>query len=149
MGSTLSSEESYKVKSMNNSTYAERPLDGCEKRTIPSGDDADIEGKLEKDDEGYLVNPESWTPQAATQLANEEEIALSDDHWEIIRFVRSHYEEHRVIPDVRHVAGYLVDRYGISKKTAKARLFNLFPYGYVKQACKIAGMKKPRAWSTG
>jgi len=28
-------------------------------------------------------------------------------------------------------------------------VFDLFPYGYVKQACKIAGMKKPRAWSTG
>jgi len=28
-------------------------------------------------------------------------------------------------------------------------VFELFPYGYVKQACKIAGMKKPRAWSTG
>jgi len=29
------------------------------------------------------------------------------------------------------------------------RMFRLFPYGYVKQACKIAGMKRPRAWSTG
>ena len=28
-------------------------------------------------------------------------------------------------------------------------LFDLFPYGYVKQACKIAGMQRPRAWSTG
>ena len=28
-------------------------------------------------------------------------------------------------------------------------LFMLFPYGYVKQACKIAGMRRPRAWSTG
>jgi len=28
-------------------------------------------------------------------------------------------------------------------------MFELFPYGYVKQACKIAGMRKPRAWSTG
>jgi tRNA 2-thiouridine synthesizing protein E len=28
-------------------------------------------------------------------------------------------------------------------------LFVLFPYGYVKQACKIAGMRRPRAWSTG
>ena len=29
------------------------------------------------------------------------------------------------------------------------RLFELFPYGYVQQACKIAGMIRPRAWSTG
>jgi tRNA 2-thiouridine synthesizing protein E len=31
----------------------------------------------------------------------------------------------------------------------RKRLFDLFPYGYVGQACKIAGMKRPRGWSTG
>ena len=35
------------------------------------------------------------------------------------------------------------------KRTHQARLVELFPYGYVKQTCKIAGMKRPRAWSTG
>jgi tRNA 2-thiouridine synthesizing protein E len=35
------------------------------------------------------------------------------------------------------------------RQSGRERLFQLFPYGYVKQACKIAGMKKPRAWSTG
>ena len=34
-------------------------------------------------------------------------------------------------------------------KDAHKKLFELFPYGYVKQACKIAGMRRPRAWSTG
>ena len=149
MGSTASSEGGYEEAAVNNSTYAENPLDGREKQTIASCDGADIEEKSERDEEGYLVNPESWTPRVATQLSNEEGIALSDDHWEIIRFVRDYYGEHRVIPDVRHVARYLMERHSISKKTAKARLFKLFPYGYVKQACKIAGMKRPRAWSTG
>ena len=37
----------------------------------------------------------------------------------------------------------------MAKEEAKQLVFELFPYGYVKQACKIAGMKKPRAWSTG
>jgi hypothetical protein len=27
--------------------------------------------------------------------------------------------------------------------------FEFFPYGYLRQACKIAGMRRPRAWSTG
>ncbi len=31
----------------------------------------------------------------------------------------------------------------------RKRLFDLFPYGYVGQACKIAGIKRPRGWSTG
>jgi hypothetical protein len=34
-------------------------------------------------------------------------------------------------------------------RDAQKKLFELFPYGYVKQACKIAGMRRPRAWSTG
>ena len=34
-------------------------------------------------------------------------------------------------------------------KEGRNDLFRLFPYGYVKQACKIAGMRRPRAWSTG
>jgi len=44
---------------------------------------------------------------------------------------------------------FLVKEQGFEKKTAKQYLFKLFPYGYVKQACKIAGMQRPRAWSTG
>lgn len=44
---------------------------------------------------------------------------------------------------------YLVDKHQWTKKQAKKLIFELFPYGYVKQACKIAGMMRPRAWSTG
>jgi TusE/DsrC/DsvC family sulfur relay protein len=63
--------------------------------------------------------------------------------------MRDYWQEHRVAPDVRHVVDYLVNTQGYDKKTAKKHLFDLFPYGYVKQACKVAGMQRPRAWSTG
>jgi sulfur relay (sulfurtransferase) DsrC/TusE family protein len=53
------------------------------------------------------------------------------------------------VPDVRHVVDLLVKEQGSGKKSAKQQLFKLFPYGYVKQACKIAGMQRPRVWSTG
>ena len=48
--------------------------------------------------------------------------------------------------------GYLVDPGEWNEAIAEAHrndLFRLFPYGYVKQACKLAGMRRPRAWSTG
>ena len=48
-------------------------------------------------------------------------------------------------PDARHVMKFLSG----DRDAGRNRMFELFPYGYVKQACKIAGMKKPRAWSTG
>ena len=100
------------------------------------------------DDEGYLVDPTDWNESVAHELAATEQIALEDDHWQVIRFMRSYYDEHRVAADARFVIKYLAEDTGYGKD-AKRALFQLFPYGYVKQACKIAGMKRPRAWSTG
>ncbi len=100
----------------------------------------------ETDAEGYLVEPQDWTDALAEDFARQENIQLSEDHWDVIRFIRAEYEEHQIIPDARHVIKHLSERLGTD---ARKRLFELFPYGYVKQACRIAGMKRPRAWSTG
>lgn len=102
-----------------------------------------------RDIEGYIVNPEDWNRDLARQLAAEEHLELSQDYWLILEFMREYWLEHRVAPDVRHVVDHLVNILGHEKKKAKKHLFDLFPYGYVKQACKIAGMQRPRAWSTG
>ncbi len=98
------------------------------------------------DDEGYLIDPLTWDEEIAQELARQESIQLTDDHWDAISFMREYYAEHQVAPDVRHVMKHLADRLGTDSRN---RIFELFPYGYVKQACKIAGMKRPRAWSTG
>ncbi len=102
-----------------------------------------------RDDESYLINPDDWTQVIASELAKEEDIELNDAYWVILNFMREFYNEHKVAPDVRHVTGYLSTEKGYDKKQAKKQLFELFPYGYVKQACKIAGMKRPRGWSSG
>ena len=98
------------------------------------------------DDEGYLVDPAQWTEEVARVFAGQESIELTDAHWDAIRFMRDQYQEHQVIPDVRFVVRHLAARFGAASRNM---VFELFPYGYVKQACKIAGMKRPRAWSTG
>jgi dissimilatory sulfite reductase related protein len=98
------------------------------------------------DDEGYLVDPMTWNEELAREFAGQESIQLTEDHWDAIQFMRQYYAEHQVAPDVRHVTKHLAERLG---HEARNKIFELFPYGYVKQACKIAGMKRPRAWSTG
>ena len=98
-----------------------------------------------RDDEGYLIEPDSWSEDIARQLATEEKIELGNEHWIAIKFMREYYEDHLIAPDVRHVMKHLKKTCGADRN----RMFELFPYGYVKQACKIAGMKRPRAWSTG
>lgn len=102
-------------------------------------------GTWRRDAEGYLVDPNDWTEDFARLAAAEEEIELTSDHWEVVRFMREWQESHQVSPDARHVMKHLAATRGASRN----RLFELFPYGYVRQACKIAGMKRPRVWSTG
>jgi tRNA 2-thiouridine synthesizing protein E len=103
----------------------------------------------ERDSEGYLFETEEWNDEVANMLADEEGLSLTDKHWSVIKFIRDYFHERAIVPDIRHVTTYLASKNGYTKKEAKQELFQLFPYGYVKQACKIAGMRKPRAWSTG
>jgi tRNA 2-thiouridine synthesizing protein E len=107
--------------------------------------DVDID-MPQRDAEGYLIEPGDWNEEVARVLARDENIQLNDDHWDAINFMRDFYEENQVAADARFVIKHLAERMG---KDAHKKLFELFPYGYVKQACKIAGMRRPRAWSTG
>ncbi len=100
-----------------------------------------------RDAEGYLIEPEQWDEAVAEEIARELGIDLGPDHWEVIRFMRSYYADRRIAADARFVMRHIEER--DAGADGRKRLFELFPYGYVGQACKIAGMKKPRAWSTG
>lgn len=100
----------------------------------------------ECDAEGYLIEPTDWNEDVAKVLAEGENIQLTDEHWDVIHFMRAFYEENQIAADARYVIKHLGERVG---KDAQKELSILFPYGYVQQACKIAGMRRPRAWSTG
>ncbi len=100
----------------------------------------------EMDAEGYLLDPNEWSEPVAEEFARQENIVLTGDHWDVIRFVRAYFDEHQVAPDARFVIKHLMQRLG---PLSRNKLFELFPYGYVKQTCRIAGMKRPRTWSTG
>ncbi len=103
---------------------------------------------VELDNEGYLIRPDEWNRAVAAQLAAHEKLTLTEDHWGVLEFMRGYYDEHQIAADARFVIKHLAEVMGYGAE-ARRRLFELFPYGYVQQACKIAGMKRPRAWSTG
>lgn len=105
------------------------------------------EGRVTVDEHGYLTNPDLWSRDFAEYVAAAEGLVLGPDHWAVIGFMRDYQEQHGIMADARFVMDYLGQ--GKGKRAGRARLFELFPYGYVMQACKIAGMKQPRAWSTG
>jgi tRNA 2-thiouridine synthesizing protein E len=103
---------------------------------------------IDLDEHGYLLDPAQWSEALAEDLAERDGLKLTPLHWKAIRFMRAYYESHQVAADARHVIRHLAED-PQAGEAARKLLFELFPYGYVNQACRIAGMRKPRAWSTG
>jgi len=103
---------------------------------------------IDTDEEGYLVDPADWSEAFAAQLAQRENLTLGPQHWQVIAFMRGFLEQRQVAPDARYVIRHMAEALGLGAR-ARVRLFELFPNGYVRQACKIAGMRRPRAWSSG
>ena len=61
-----------------------------------------VNGKtLDTDEEGYLADLGDWEPEVAQVMAEADECDLSDNHWEVINFLRSYYEEYQIAPAVR------------------------------------------------
>ncbi|MBE9563187.1 MAG: TusE/DsrC/DsvC family sulfur relay protein [Proteobacteria bacterium] len=103
----------------------------------------DVNGKeVEVDEEGYLVNLNEWTEDAAKILSAQDELELTDSHWEVINFLREYYEEYQIAPAVRVLTKAIGKKLGPEKGNSKY-LYELFPYGPAKQACRFAGLPKP------
>ncbi len=103
----------------------------------------ELNGKTyETDEEGYLINLSEWNEDVAKYLAAEEKVDLSDNHWEVINFLREYYNDYQIAPAVRVLTKAIGKKLGPEKGSSKY-LYELFPYGPAKQACKIAGLPKP------
>lgn len=94
------------------------------------------------DNEGFLLDPNDWNESLAQHLADLLKIEMSEDHWFVVRFVREFYETRQSVPEARHALKAMQQGLGEDKAQRKY-LYQLFPYGYGQQACKIAGMRKP------
>lgn len=88
-------------------------------------------------EEGFLEDPSLWNEDLARLLAKSEEglEVLTEDHWTVIRFIRGHFEEKQGAPMVRAVCK------GTGLRLQQ--IYDLFPSGPAKGACKLAGLPKP------
>jgi len=91
---------------------------------------------IEVDAEGFLLNPDQWTPEMAAEIAAENGISLTDKHWQVIDFCRRSNAEKGTPPTVR----------GITKGTGipTKEMYALFPKGPGILASKISGLSKPK-----
>ena len=103
----------------------------------------EMDGKsYETDEEGYLVNLSEWSKALAEQMAAEDGIELTPNHWEVINILQQYYQDYQVAPAVRVLTRTVGKKLGEDKGNSMY-LFKLFPGGPAKQACKYAGMPKP------
>lgn len=103
----------------------------------------EVNGKtIETDEENYLVNLSDWSKEVAEIFAKEDELELTEQHWEIITYLRDYYEEYQIAPAVRVLTKAIGKKFGKDKGNSKY-LYSLFPYGPGKQACRFAGLPKP------
>jgi dissimilatory sulfite reductase related protein len=103
----------------------------------------EVSGKsYETDEEGYLVNLGDWNEEVADFIAKAENVDMTENHWEVVNFLREYYDEFQIAPAVRVLTKAIGKKFGAEKGNSQY-LYDLFPYGPAKQACKIAGLPKP------
>ncbi|CAK0763046.1 tRNA 2-thiouridine synthesizing protein E [Gammaproteobacteria bacterium] len=100
-----------------------------------------VQGKdISIDSEGYLIHQEDWSEGVAQALADREGMVLSDQHWELIRFLRGYYQEYQAQPQVRTMTKYFTQRWGPDQGN-NLYLHTLFPQGGPqKQGNRLAGL---------
>jgi tRNA 2-thiouridine synthesizing protein E len=92
--------------------------------------------RVEVDDDGFLVDPAQWDETVALALASTEGLdELTEDHWKLMTYIRNYHAEFGVAPMVRK----LCKETGFKLK----EIYQLFPSGPAKGACKVAGLEKP------
>ena len=91
---------------------------------------------LELDEDGFIQQPELWDQDVAAALAETEGVdELTEDHWKVVNYLREYYLEYGSAPMIRKLCkatGYKLNR-----------IYDLFPSGPAKGACKVAGLPKP------
>ncbi|MFC1769524.1 TusE/DsrC/DsvC family sulfur relay protein [Nitrospirota bacterium] len=103
----------------------------------------EFEGKqVELDDDGYLVNLDDWAKGIAGILAKEDDMELTEAHWEVITFLRDYYEKYQIAPMIKILVKEIAKTMGKEKGNTKY-LYELYPAGPAKQACRYAGLPKP------
>jgi len=98
--------------------------------------------EISADEEGYLTDLSQWNPDLALLIAQDEKIDMTGEHWEVVNFLREYYDEYQIAPAIRVLTKALKKKLG-EEKSSNKYLYDLFPYGPAKQACKIAGLPKP------
>jgi len=95
------------------------------------------EKEYEVDEDGFLQELDKWGEDFAEGYASIEGIEgkLTEEHWKLIYYIREYYDQFGIAPMIRK----LCKQTGFNLK----KIYELFPSGPAKGACKLAGLSKP------
>ena len=92
--------------------------------------------EIEVDQEGFMLKPEAWTEEIARQFAKLEDVEeLTEEHWAVLKYIRNHYLENNMAPMIRSICK--------TTRLPLKKIYDIFPAGPAKGACKWAGLPKP------
>ncbi len=89
------------------------------------------------DAEGFMTNPQEWTPEIAAEIAAAAGLTLTERHWKVIEFCRRDAAEKGEPPGLRRIAQ--------GAEIPVKELYQLFPKGPGILAAKVAGLGKPKS----
>ncbi len=106
-----------------------------------------IDGKIIKLSEaGWLEDLSEWSVEVAEGIAKNENVVLTDEHWDIINEAREYFEENGSVAEPRVFSKIMKKKYG-ADRSSQQYIYQLFPYGLIKSANKIAGLPRPKGCS--
>jgi len=92
--------------------------------------------EIEIDEDGFIQEPEKWNKDVAEDLAKTEDAyPMGEEAWRLVNYLRDYYIKFEIAPPVRMLTK--------QTKLDLKRIYELFPGGPAKGACKIAGLPKP------
>ncbi|HEY0721203.1 MAG TPA: TusE/DsrC/DsvC family sulfur relay protein [Gammaproteobacteria bacterium] len=99
------------------------------------------QGAIFTDPAGYMAELEPWDERIAEQRASELGITMTEQHWEVVRFLRHHYQCNGPVPHARNLVEDMDTLY--AEQGGRRYLYTLFPRGPVVQGTYIAGLPVP------
>ncbi len=86
--------------------------------------------------------PPGWTRETALSIAQQEQLALGDDHWAVVRGLQEFFGRHESgVINMRELHDALDEKFHY--KGGMKYLYTLLPGGPIAQGCRLAGLKSP------
>lgn len=105
----------------------------------------DVNGKMIlTDSEGYIVDLDQWSEEFVRAQAAAEKLLLTDEHWQVLHFLRAYFHEHGVQCEVRKMVKHFKHVWG-DEKGNSTYLHRIFPRGGPqKQGNRLAGLLRTK-----